>query len=1024
MKQTFSTFLCIISIFAIMGCKSATMDDTATASGSQTTDTSTGSLTGKALFAGQSDNSGIIISVDKIDGTGQSASVYKSISESRSVIDRAIVAQITTNASGSYTVNNLATGTYTIYASSSNSLEKAVYTGVSVVAGRAVTVTDLNLTQTGSITGTATLAGAASGNLGILVYIAGTSYGAMTKADGSYTISGVPVGTGYLLVAGYQNYANSIPVSVAVTAGTAATVAAINLVKTSALSTVTGSVTGSVTLWDKAANDNAGIMLYLQGTSFLAMSDANGAYTLSGIPPGTYALVANKTGYADSGKSVTVTANNAAAAGALNLTIPAPANVIATGGNASTIISWNSTSSASSYNLYWSNTTGVTKSSGTKIAGVTSPYNHASLTNSSTYYYIITAVNGSTESLASSQASASCSAAAAGTPTGVTATGGDTQATITWADVASATSYNIYWSPTNGVSSSNGTKVTGATSPCVLTGLTNQTTYYFVVTAICNSVESAASSQVNALVKITAPAAPASITALAGNSQTTLTWPSVSGATSYNMYWSTTTGVTKTSTSTITKVTGVTSPYVQAGRSNGVSYYYILTAVNAGGESVASDQVTAKPQVPAPSAPVATAAGGNALNTVTWATVSGAASYNLYWSTTTGVTTTSGTKVSEVTTPYSHTALTNGSTYYYVVTAVNAGGESAASGQVSASPQIPLPPVPAGLVAVGGNANATISWNDIPAATSYNLYWSTSSTFTTANGTKIPGVTNPYTQTGLTNGTTYYYQVTAVNGGGESAASTQSIATPQVPQSVYKLTLVASFNSPDIQPIDLAWDGTNLWLAGGSNDSIYKIDQANGLPLESHKFSGDIRDGALFPDETKIAGLAFSGTSAYIIKSSRNTYNDYVASMKMTLSPLNFVTNTIGTGYSIEAIGCPGATFDGANLWALSNGTILKIDSTTGATLLTFSNPPNTAFTGITLSNDKTQFYLANSPYQQINKVYIVKKSDGSVLGSAALPYAAPPAGYGLRGICNDGTYLWLTDINTQKIYKCQLDVQ
>lgn len=66
--------------------------------------------------------------------------------------------------------------------------------------------------------------------------------------------------------------------------------------------------------------------------------------------------------------------------------------------------------------------------------------------------------------------------------------------------------------------------------------------------------------------------------------------------------------------------------------------------------------------------------------------VTGATTYTLYWSTSPGVNTTNGNKLPAASAPLAHTALLNGQTYYYVVTASNAGGESAASAEAHATP--------------------------------------------------------------------------------------------------------------------------------------------------------------------------------------------------------------------------------------------------------------------------------------------------------------------------------------------------
>ncbi len=80
------------------------------------------------------------------------------------------------------------------------------------------------------------------------------------------------------------------------------------------------------------------------------------------------------------------------------------------------------------------------------------------------------------------------------------------------------------------------------------------------------------------------------------------------------------------------------------------------------------------------------AMGGNEQVVVSWAPVAGAGSYNIYYGTNTGVTKASGTKIGNITSPYTHTSLTNGIPYYYVVTAVSSGVESVESRQVSAMP--------------------------------------------------------------------------------------------------------------------------------------------------------------------------------------------------------------------------------------------------------------------------------------------------------------------------------------------------
>ena len=86
--------------------------------------------------------------------------------------------------------------------------------------------------------------------------------------------------------------------------------------------------------------------------------------------------------------------------------------------------------------------------------------------------------------------------------------------------------------------------------------------------------------------------------------------------------------------------------------------------------------------------------------------------------------------------------------------------------------------IPFTLTAVAGNGQATISFTPVTGASSYNLYYSTTFPVTTSS-TKVTGVLSSGTvQSGLTNGTTYYFAVTTVTGMIESRLSSQVSATP------------------------------------------------------------------------------------------------------------------------------------------------------------------------------------------------------------------------------------------------------
>ena len=288
----------------------------------------------------------------------------------------------------------------------------------------------------------------------------------------------------------------------------------------------------------------------------------------------------------------------------------------------------------------------------------------------------------------------------------------------------------------------------------------------------------------------TVPAAPSGLAAAAGNAQVALTWSVSSGATGYYVKRSTTTGGPYTQVATQAAANDT-----DTGLTNGTKYFYVVSAYNSAGQSANSAEVSATPVLPPPGVPTGLAAtAGNAQVSLTWTASSGASSYHVKRSAASGAETQISAPASN---SYTDSGLTNGTKYYYVVSAVNSGSESANSSEVSATPVAPVtaPATPTGLQATGGDAQVSLSWNASTAAASYNVKRSTTNGGPYSTAVSSPTATN-YTDTTVTNGTTYYYVVSAVNTAGQSGNSAQASATPANPTANVTITITPAQTKP------------------------------------------------------------------------------------------------------------------------------------------------------------------------------------------------------------------------------------
>jgi fibronectin type 3 domain-containing protein len=256
------------------------------------------------------------------------------------------------------------------------------------------------------------------------------------------------------------------------------------------------------------------------------------------------------------------------------------------------------------------------------------------------------------------------------------------------------------------------------------------------------------------------------------------------------------------------------------------------TTGNGSGSGTGSGNAGGTSTIPAAPTGVAATA-GNAQVAIVWMASSGATSYHVKRATA------SAGPYTQVAAPVSSSftdmGLTNGTTYFYVVSALNAAGESANSTPASAKPTAPtqpnppqsqIPPTPTSLVATAGNAQISLSWAISSGATSYHVKRSTT---TGGPYTQVSApTTNTFLNTNLTNGTKYFYVVSALNSTGESANSAEANATPSAPPANQTPDVTITIDPSHTKPISPYIYGLNFYFGETDPPPMATLDRDGG----------------------------------------------------------------------------------------------------------------------------------------------------------------------------------------------------
>jgi fibronectin type 3 domain-containing protein len=596
--------------------------------------------------------------------------------------------------------------------------------------------------------------------------------------------------------------------------------------------------------------------------------------------------------------------------------MPAPDNVRVTSVTDGSIsFTWNAVNGASGYNIYRSSSVdGVyTKVNSSVVTQVF--YADTGLSSNTNYHYRVSAVTNSIESVLSSVLSVATLLPAPENLRITAAT--DISVSLGWDALSGASGYNVYRSVSeNGTYTKINSFVIIAVS-YTNTGVSADTNYYYKICAVSSEgVEGIRSNAVSVATPISAPNN-VRVTSVTDNS-ISLAWNAVNRASGYNIYRSSSVNGTYTKLN-LPLISDVT--YDDIGLSSNIGYYYKVSVVVDGIESLQSNAIFGATVLPAPGNLRVTAV-TDASVSLEWNTVTGASGYNVYRSNTENGNYSKVNTIAIASTTFTDTGLAAFTAYYYKIRPVASGAEGLQSTPVSGTTLLAVP----SNVRISAVTDSTISlaWDAVNAASGYNIYRSASEngTYSKVNTAAV----TVFTDTGLNVSTTYYYKISAVKGDNESMRS----------NAVSCVTLMSApgnvrISSVTDNSISLAWNA----VSGASGYNVYRSTSENGTYT---KVNTNTVIDTTFTDTGLTAFTVYYYKVSPVSGGADGILSSPVSGTTLMAAPLNVrISSVTGSTISLAWNTVNGAS--GYNVYRSTseNGTYSKVNSTT-VTGTTFTN--------------------------------------------------------------------------------------